>query len=80
MYTLTCGDRGDHWYGQVPQRLLAAVRCSCGGGRLKPPEHERECLAVLWAEERNAWVAAHPGLDPLLLPVPERKIRPSRRC
>ena len=38
MYTQTCGDRSQHWYGkdeicacgEVPSRLLAAVNCNCG--------------------------------------------------
>ena len=76
MYSLTCGDRNQHWYGkgdycrcgQVPNRLLAAVRCDCRGARLDPPLHKPECLAVTWANERTEWVGSHPGLDP---PLPQ---------
>ncbi len=83
MYTKTCGDRGMHWYskgdmcacGQVPVRLLSTPSCSCGGGRLDPPEHDPECRSVIWAKDRNAWVAANPDVEPRLAHVPERRVK-----
>ena len=83
MYTQTCGDRGQHWYGkdkmcacgQVPNRLLAAVTCNCGSRKREPREHEQDCRLVKWALERNVWVAAHPEVEPPLPPVPERTVR-----
>ena len=83
VYTHTCGQDGQHWYGkgdlcscgQIPNRLLSAMKCDCGGGRLDPPEHERSCREVKWAGERNALAAGHPDMEPPLAPVPERKVR-----
>jgi len=80
MYTHTCGDGGRHWYGkgemcacgQVPNRLLASPSCDCGGSRIEPPVHARQCRAVVWANERNAWVDAHQIVRPSLSRVPER--------
>ena len=82
MYTKTCGDGGQHWYGrsdeemcrcgQVPQRFLAAVSCDCGGSQLDPPEHQPRCRCVKWAQERTAWIEAHPGVEPALVKVEQR--------
>jgi hypothetical protein len=78
-----CGDHNQHYYGQgdvcacgqVPNRLVTAPLCDCGGNGLRPPEHQPLCRAVLWAKDRNEWVTANPGVDPLLPMVPERKVR-----
>ena len=86
----TCGDRGVHWYGagdicacgQVPNHLLAAPRCDCGGTILDPPLHEPSCRVVRWVMEREAWVTANPHIDPPL-PHVEREVRnatPSPIC
>ena len=83
MYTHTCRDGGRHSYGkgetcacgQVPNRLLSAALCDCGGGRLDPPAHDTGCRAVLWTRERNEWVDSHPGTDPPLEKAPERTVR-----
>ena len=60
--------------GQVPNRLLAAPPCDCGGGRRDPPLHRPDCRAVVWAKERNAWIADHPGINPTLMRAPERRV------
>ena len=72
MFTYTCGRSGQHFYGkgdfcrcgQVPNHLLTAQRCNCGGSRLDTPIHTPDCRGVVWANERNAWVAEHPDTDP----------------
>ncbi len=82
MYSHTCGDSGQHWYGkdeecacgQVPNRLLAAMSCDCESNKRESKEHTRDCWAVLWAIERNEWIVANPGIDPPLPPVPERRV------
>ena len=84
MYTRTCGDERAHWYGKgdmcacgiVPNRLLAAPLCDCGGSRRHPPEHDVYCRAVKWANERNAWVIANPHVEPPLSRVPRRAVKP----
>ncbi len=61
MYTPTCGDGNQHWYGpgetcacgQVPNRLLTTPLCDGGGCRLEPPEHEPDCRAVNLRNEEN---------------------------
>ena len=61
--------------GQGPARLLSTPSCSCGGGRLDPPEHAADCRSVVWARDRNAWVAANPDVSPSLAPVAVRNVR-----
>ena len=83
MYTHMCRDGGRHWYGkggtcacgQVPNRLLSAAACDCGGGRRPQPAHDAECRAAVWARERNEWVEAHRGTDPPLEKVTERTVQ-----
>ena len=58
-----------------PCRLLSTPSCSCGGWRLDPPEHDVECRTVIWARERNEWVAANPKVEPRLPSVPECRVR-----
>ncbi len=71
---LHCGDEGMHWYGegetcacgQIPREIFFAGACTCGASRFKKPVHRADCAAVAWMEKRNAWIDAHPEIDPPL--------------
>ena len=44
-------------------------------GGLILPENDADSRSVIWAKDRNAWVAANPEVEPRLAEVPERKVR-----
>ena len=69
-----CGDNNMHWYdkgdtcvcGQIPRDIFFATPCSCGEYQKRQPMHHPECANVLWAMNRNRWIAEHQEIDPPL--------------